>query len=107
MTTRASQTGQDDHQLTLARLEAELQERIKLADVLSQHEVLNGENLENIRKKQELLARLRSSMTSVLESLSPMTVDFALDADPKTSEASDQTEETMADVTEQVKTTPS
>jgi hypothetical protein len=68
-------------------LEWELQQRIKLADVLSQHEVLNGENTDNIRKKQELLARLRVSMSSVLESMAPIASDLL--PDPVTDAADD------------------
>lgn len=81
LTTVCPQDEKDEHQLTLARLEWELQQRIKLADVLCQHEILNGENMENIRKKQELLARLRSSMSSVLESMAPIAADLLPDAE--------------------------
>lgn len=65
----------------LTRLEWELQQRIKLADDLCKYEILNGENMENIRKKQELLARLRSAMSSVLESMAPMNSDLNSDAE--------------------------
>lgn len=65
----------------LTRLEWELQQRIKLADDLCKYEILNGENMENIRKKQELLARLRSAMSSVLESMAPMASDFSHDSE--------------------------
>ena len=75
------QEGENEHQLTLARLEWELQQRIKLADVLCQHDILNGENMENIRKKQELLGRLRSAMSSVLDSMAPMASDLLPECD--------------------------
>ena len=45
--------------------------------------MLNGENADNVRKKQELLARLRSSMSGVVDSLGPMAADFANDTEHK------------------------
>lgn len=88
----------DEHRLTLLRLEWELQQRISLADELSKHNVLNGENTENIRKKQELLARLRSAMSTVIESLTPMAADFNNESESATQDETQAMSEPGADV---------
>lgn len=67
----------DEHQLTLCRLEWELKQRITLAEQITQSEALSGQNIEDVRKMQELLGRLRSCMTTVVESLKPATAELS------------------------------
>jgi len=70
------ETKGDQHQLTLSRLEWELKQRITLADKIQQSELLNGQNVDEVRKMQELLGRLRSSMTCVVDALRPATSEL-------------------------------
>lgn len=69
----------DKHTLTLRRLEYELKQRIKLAEEIKESSLFNNHNLEEVRKMMELLSRLRSCMTVVVEALKPVTAELVND----------------------------
>lgn len=63
---------QDEHKLTLARLEWELEQRISLAREVDESSTLTLESKRQITCTQDTLSRLRQSMSSVVEALSPL-----------------------------------
>ena len=65
----------DEHNLMLRRLEWELNQRIQLAEQMQESSLFKTKNLEEVKKMMELLSRLRSCMTTVVESLKPLEVD--------------------------------
>lgn len=71
------ENGERQHHLTLARLEWELKQRMSLAEQLQESELFKTKDVEDIRNMQELLGRLRSAMTTVLDSLKPVTAELS------------------------------
>lgn len=70
------QMDEDEHKLTLARLEWELEQRINLAKQVAESSALTLEPSKEIRQTQSSLGRLRSSMSTVIEALNPLSQEL-------------------------------
>ena len=75
------QINEDEHKLTLARLEWELEQRINLAKQVAESSALTLEPSRDIRQTQSSLGRLRSSMSTVIEALNPLSQELSSRAD--------------------------
>lgn len=71
---------EDEHKLTLARLEWELEQRINLAKQVAESSALTLEPSREIRGTQSSLGRLRSFMSTVIEALNPLSQELSTGA---------------------------
>ncbi|XP_067124081.1 THO complex subunit 5 homolog [Centruroides vittatus] len=69
---RPTETKNDPHQLTLARLEWELEQRKRLSEKLHKTESQKQEYQQEIEKKKECLENLQPTLKSILEATQPL-----------------------------------